>query len=135
MSPWSKVRHSRNQWQQKAIQRANHARYRRQQLARVTQERDRATQALNEAQACLRQLEIQRHGLAVQNTVDLVFLALELLLVARIGLRAVSRVLSLLALALGMHKAPCPQTIINWVTRLAIVRIQAARRLQGLPLS
>ncbi len=135
MSPLSKVRHSRNQWKHKAIQRANHDRYRRKQLARVTQERDRATQALNEAQARLHQLEAQSHGLAVQNKVDLVFLALELFLVARIGFRAVSRVLSLLALALGMHKAPCPQTIIHWVTRLSIVRIQSARRLQGLPLS
>jgi hypothetical protein len=51
--------------------------------------------------------------------------------VARIGFRAVSRVLSLLALALGIHNAPCPQTIINWVTKLAIVRIQSARMLQG----
>src|SRR5712692_3503828 len=135
MSPLSKVRHSRNQWKHKAIQRANDDRYRRKQLARVTKERDRATHALNEAQARLRQFEAQSPGLAVQNKVDLVFLALELFLVARIGFRAVSRVLSLLALALGMPKAPCPQTIINWVTRLSIVRIQSARRLQGLPLS
>ncbi len=135
MSPLSTVRHSRNQWQHKALQRANHDRYRRKQLARVTQERDRATQALNEAQARLHQLEAQSHGLAVQNKVALVFFALALFLVARIGFRAVSRVLSLLAVALGMHNAPCPQTSITWVTRLAIVRIQAARRLQGLPLS
>src|SRR5712691_2508917 len=135
MSPLSSVKRSRNQWKHKAIQRANHDRYRRKQLARVTHERDRATQALNEAQARLHQLEAQSHGLAVQNKVDLVFLALELFLVARSGFRAVSRVLSLLALALGMHKAPCPQTIIHWVTRLSIVRIQSARRLQGLPLS
>ena len=135
MSPLSKVKQSRNQWKHKAIQRANHDRYRRKQLARVTQERDRATQALKEAQAHLRQLEAQRHGLAVPNKVDLVFLALQLFLVARIGFRAVSRVLSLLALALGIKKAPCPQTIINWVTRLAIVRIQSARLLQGVPLS
>ena len=52
----------------------------------------------------------------------------------RIGFRAVSRVLSLLALALGIKKAPCPQTIINWVRRLAIVRTQSARLLRGLPL-
>jgi hypothetical protein len=55
--------------------------------------------------------------------------------VARIGFRAVSRVLGLLAVALGIQQAPCPQTIINWVTRLSIVRIAAARLLQGLPVS
>ena len=53
---------------------------------------------------------------------------------ARIGFRAVARVLSLLAWALGIKKAPCPQTVINWVTRLAIVRTQSARLLKGLPL-
>jgi hypothetical protein len=37
--------------------------------------------------------------------------------------------------ALGIQQAPCPQTIINWVTRLSIVRIAAARLLQGLPVS
>ena len=41
----------------------------------------------------------------------------------------------LLAWALGIKSAPCPQTIINWVIRLSIVRIEAARTLQGLPLS
>jgi hypothetical protein len=131
MSPLSKVRHSRNQWKHKATQRANQDRYRRKQLARVKHERDHATHALKEAQARLRQFEAYRHGLAVANKVDLVFLALQLFLVARIGFRAVSRVLSLLALALGIHNAPCPQTIINWVTKLSIVRIQSARLLQG----
>src|SRR3989441_6422878 len=135
MSQLSKVRQSRTQWKHKATQRADQDRYRRKQLSRVKTERDRATTALKEAQARLRQLEAQSQGLAVQNKVDLVFLALQLFFVARIGFRAVSRVLSLLALALGIKKAPCPQTIINWVTRLSIVRIQSARLLQGFPLS
>jgi hypothetical protein len=38
-------------------------------------------------------------------------------------------------LALGIQKAPCPQTIINWVTRLSIVRMQSARLLKGSALS
>lgn len=135
MSQLSKVRHSRQQWKHKATQRAEHNRYWRKQLARVTHERDRATTALKEAQARLRQLEPQSQGLAIQHKVDLVWLALQLFLVARLGFRAVSRVLSLLAVALGSQKAPCPQTIINWVTRLSIVRIQAARMLQGTALS
>jgi hypothetical protein len=64
-----------------------------------------------------------------------VSLALRLFLEARLGFRAVSRVLTLLALALGIHRAPCPQTIINWVIRLSIVRIDSVRTLRGLPLS
>ena len=132
MSQLSKVKHSRHQWKHKATQRGNHNRYQRKQLARITAERDQATTALKAAQARLRQFESQPQGLVALPKVDVVFLALQLFFVARIGFRAVSRVLSLLAWALGIKKAPCPQTIINWVMRLSIVRIEAARMPQGL---
>jgi len=134
MSQLSKVQHSRNQWKHKAKQRGDRDRYQRKQIARITAERDRATQALKETQARLRQLEAHVQGLVALPKVDLILLALQLFLVARIGFRAVSRVLSLLAWALGIKKAPCPQTLINWVIRLAIVRIDSARMLRGLPL-
>jgi hypothetical protein len=79
-------------------------------------------------------LKAQSQVPAVQHKVDLVFLALQLFLVARIGFRAVSRVLGILAGALGIKKAPCAQTIINWVKRLSLVRIQSAPILKGSPL-
>lgn len=135
MSQLSKVRHSRTQWKHKATQRADENRYWRKQLARVKHERDRTAQALKETQARLHHLEAQSQGRALQPTEELIFFALQLFVVARIGFRAVSRVLSLLAVALGIQKAPCPQTIINWVTRLAIVRMQSARMLKGAALS
>ena len=134
MSQLSKVTHSREQWKHTATQRGDRERYQRKQIARITAERDRATTALTTAQARLRQLESQPQELVALPKGDVVFLALQLFVVARIGFRAVSRVLSLLAWALGIKKAPCPQTIINWVMRLAIVRIASARMLQGLPL-
>jgi hypothetical protein len=133
MSQLSQVTHSRDQWKHKAKQRGDRERYQRKQIARITAERDRATQAFQEAQAHLRQLEHHNQALVARPQVELVFFALQLFLVARIGFRAISRVLSLLAWALGINKAPCPQTIINWVMRLAIVRIEAARLLKGLP--
>jgi hypothetical protein len=135
MSQLSKVKQSRNQWKHKAQQRGDRERYQHKQIARITAERDRATTALKAAQARLRQLECQRQELVALPKGDVVFLALQLFVVARIGFRAVSRVLSLLAWALGIKKAPCPQTIINWVIRLAIVRIASARMRRGLPLS
>jgi hypothetical protein len=142
MSQLSKVKHSRNQWKHKAKQRGDRDRYQRKQHARISTERDRVTKALKAAQARLQQLEAQLRQLEAQlqrpvprPKVDLVLLALQLFLVVRIGFRAVSRVLSLLAWALGIKKAPGPQTVINWVMRLAIVRIEAARGLKGLPLS
>ena len=126
---------SRNQWKRKAKERGDQDRYLRKQLARVKAERDQAKQALKEAQAYLRQLKSQPQAVAVWPKVDVVWLALRLFVDVHIGFRAVSRVLSLLAQALGIQKAPCAQTLINWVIRLSIVRLQSARLLQGLPLS
>src|SRR5438093_6639466 len=97
MSQLSKVTHSRNQWKHKAKQRGDRDRYQRKQIARISAERDRVTKALKEAQARLRHLEAQLHGLVPLPKGDLIYLALQLFLVARIGFRAVSRVLSLLA--------------------------------------
>ena len=51
-------------------------------------------------------------------------MALSLFLVARIGFRAISRVFQVLCPQLGLVKAPCAQTVINWVARLSIVRTQ-----------
>src|SRR5256712_1314514 len=97
MSQLSKVTHSRNQWKHKATQRGDRDRYQRKQIARISAERDRTTKALKETQARLRQLEAQVQGLVALPKGDLIWLALQLFLVARIGFRAASRVLSLLA--------------------------------------
>jgi hypothetical protein len=63
--------------------------------------------------------------------VQRVWLPLTLFTGARISFRAVSRVLHVLAHWLGLGKAPWPQTVINWVMRLSIVRMQSVRLLQG----
>jgi len=102
MSQLSKVRQSRTPWKHKATQRANQNRYQRKQLAQVKHERDRTATALKAAQARLRQFESQSQGLVARPKVDVVFLALQLFLVVRIGFRPVSRVLKLLAWALGI---------------------------------
>ena len=135
MSQQSKLRQSRNQWKRKAKERAEHNRYLRKELERIRTERDHSRQALKETQDRLRQKEAQAQGLVVSHKVDLVWLALQLFVGARISFRAVARVLRLLAEVLGIKKAPCPQTLGNWVTSLSIVRIQSARRLQGVSLS
>ncbi len=101
---------------------------------RVKAERAQAKRALTEARARLRQLESPIEAGAVRPKVDLVWLALRLFFEVRISFRAVCRVLSLLACELGIQKAPCPQTVINWVMRLSIVRIESAHWLRGLPL-
>lgn len=127
MSQQSKLRHSRQQWKQKAKERAEQNRYLRKELERLRQERDLAKQALKEAKKQLRQKEARPALLKAQR----VWLALTLFAGARISFRAVSRVLHVLADGLDLGKAPCPQTVINWVMRLSMVRLQSVKLLQG----
>jgi hypothetical protein len=135
MSQFSKVNDSRHQWKGKAKQRGDDNRYLRKQLARLKAERDKAKRALHETQVRLRQLESQVQTVAVRPKVDGVWIALRLFLEVRISFRAVCRVMTLLANDLGIRRAPCPQTVINWVIRLSIVRMESARERRGLPLS
>jgi hypothetical protein len=134
MSQLSKVKHGRNQWKAKAKQRSDDNRYLRKQLARGKAERDRAKQALKDSHVRLRQLESQAQTGGVRPKVDVVWLSLRRFLEVRISFRAVSRVLHVLAADLGIARAPCVQSVINWVMRLSMVRIECARELRSLPL-
>jgi hypothetical protein len=134
MSQLSKMRHSRDQWKSKAIGRGEGQRYQRKENTRLRARYDQIAKTLSAAEARMRQLEAQLQGLATRPKVEVVHLALQLFLEARISFRAVSRVLALLVGILGIRKAPCPQTIINWVIRLAVVRMDSARACRGLPL-
>ena len=97
MSQQSKLTPSREQWKRQATERAEEHRYLRKELARSRQERDRSQRAHQEPQEHLRQSAAQASGLGVDPKVDLVWLALRLCVEVRISLRAVSRVLPLLA--------------------------------------
>jgi len=133
MSQLAKVPRSRHQWKDTAKQRGEPQRYQPKQIARLRAERDQATHALKEAQARLRQLESHVPAVAVRLKIDVVWLSLHLFFKARLSFRAVCRVLSLWASDLGIKRAPGPQTVINWVIRLSMVRIECARGLRGLP--
>lgn len=106
MSPETRYKRSRDNWKQKAACRGDKNRYQSKELARVKAERDRFKKELKENRARVHQLESQGRVIVVQSKVDLVFLALQLFVVARIGFRAVSRVLSTVMGALGIKKSP-----------------------------
>jgi hypothetical protein len=127
MSQQSKLRQSRQQWKHQATERADQNRYLRKELKRLRNERDRAKQALKEANRQLRQQEARPTPLKAHR----VWLTRTLFARAHISFRAVSRVLHVLADWLGIGKAPCPQTVINWVMRLSMVRMQSVKLLQG----
>jgi hypothetical protein len=106
VSPETRYKRSRDNWKQKAASRAEKNRYQSKELARVKAERDRFKKELKENRARVHQLESQGRVIVVQSKVDLVFLALQLFVVARIGFRAVSRVLGIVMGALGIKKSP-----------------------------
>jgi hypothetical protein len=141
MRQLSKGTHRRKQWKHKAKQRGDRERYQRKPHARLSAARDRVTPARKAAQARLqqreappRQREAPRQRPVPRPQGDVVWWALHLFLVVRLSCRAVARVLRVLAWALGIKKAPGPHTVSNWGRRRAIVRLEAARRLKGLPL-
>jgi hypothetical protein len=133
MRQQAKRRHSRAQWQRTATERAADHRYLRQELARSRHERDRLHHAHRETQERVRQHDAQAPGRVVPHTVDRVWRALRLFVAGRISVRAVSRVLQLLAAGGALTTAPCPHTVSKGVMRLAIVRGDATRALRGLP--
>jgi len=126
MSTYAKMRVRRNSWRQKTgVVRAKLS-YQLRENRRVKRERDQYKKNWRAAQQALDELKQHPSSQAVRSKSDLVFLALQLFLMARIGFRAVSRVLGVLAPYLGLSKRPCAQTISNWVSRLSLVRMRGA---------
>ena len=131
MSQQSKVKASRDKWRSKASGSAINNRYLRKQLARIRAERDRYRNEFKKGQRLLLQQTTRHSGATYLPKVDLVLLAITLFTATRIGFRAISRVLNVFAVTLGIKNVPCPQTIINWVMRLSLVRIQSASDFTG----
>lgn len=130
MSANSKMKKSRNKWKGTAGARAKRVRYLEKENRRVKKERDKYKRKAREAKAALEKKRRKNNAL-MQNREDVIHISLQLFLVAHIGFRAVSRVLNVLSDILGLAKAPCAQTIINWVMRLSISRIRDAGRHAG----
>ncbi len=127
MSTYAKMRARRDNWKRKTADTKANLRYQTKEKRRIKSERDYYQEALRKANKELDELKRQKATLPARDKTSLVFLALQLFIVARIGFRAVSRVLAVLAPRLGLAKTPCPQTIIDWVTRLSIARIRGDR--------
>ena len=134
MSAASKIKHSRQRWKQKAKSRADDNRYLRKELERLKRERNAYKERAKQAEAELRRRPKATSAPALARKVDLVHFTLALWVRARISFRAISRVLGVLAAPLGVAKAPCPQTVINWVTRLSMTRLEQAAALPKAPL-
>ena len=124
MSTYAKMRKRRDNWRRKTAEVKAELSYKTREYKRIKKERGQYKEALRKAEAKLNELKQRKHPLPVCDKTSLVFLALQLFILARIGFRAISRVLAVLAPQLGLAKTPCTQTIINWVTRLSIARMK-----------
>lgn len=123
----SKVTQGRKNWKEKAIRQGNGKRYEKKEKLRIKRERD---EYKNENKQLRKELEKAKSTPPViVYKVDLVYIALQLFLVARISFRAVSRVIGIFFEHLKIKKPPSPQTIINWVIRFSMVKIQNASHL------
>jgi hypothetical protein len=126
MSTKYKYKKSRDNWKRKTINYGKTSRYQKKEITRIKKDRDRYKKEARETKKQLDKLnkELQKNKQPVNNKEDTIYLVLQLFLNARIGFRAVHRVLNVLGSYLGLEKIPCTQTIINWVNRLSIARIQ-----------
>jgi hypothetical protein len=124
MSTCNKMKKRRDNWKGKAVKRQQELRYQKKENKRIKKERDQYQRAWHDTKKAREEQKQRNPTLSVCDKTTVVFLTLQLFVVARIGFRAISRVLAVMAPQLGLAQAPCPQTIINWVTRLAIVRMK-----------
>ncbi len=122
MSKISKLNNSRNTWKAKAIDRANNLRYQKAQNSRIKQEREKYKSQVRELKRDLEK-ERKKNSYPVCHKEELIYISLNLFLVGHIGFRAISRLLEILKSRLGIAKVPCPQTIINWVTRYSLAKV------------
>ena len=158
MNSKSKLTQSLHSWKEKAIERANEVRYLRKEnkrlsvqlkeikrkLKEIKKELDATKEECNQAQKKYEETkkelfelklkeqnekEVCKNIVPINNKEELVYIALQLFLIANISFRAVSRVLHVIGGYLGLQKPPCTQTIINWVMRLSIARIQNAGKI------
>ncbi len=126
VSKISKLKKSRANWKDKSIDRGGENRKLKKELKRIKRERDRLKQ---DNKALKAQLDNQSKPMEIEKS-DLIHIALQLFVSGRISFRATARVIDILAPRLGIQKAPSHQTIINWLLRLAIVRLNHASDLQ-----
>jgi hypothetical protein len=121
MSIISKIKQRLNNWKEKAVERADTIRYLRKENHRLRKERDQYKKELKEAKKKLENKSRQSISTIAEKE-EVIYITLQLFVVARISFQGIARVLKVIGHHLGLAKTPCTQTIVNWITRLSITR-------------
>ena len=124
MSTYAKMEKRRDNWKRKVAQIKAILRYQLKEKHRIKKQSDQFKRELRQTIQQIEILEAQNCTLQLNDKADLIYLVLQLFTIARIGFRAISRVLMVLCPQLGLEKTPCTQTIINWVTRFSISKMK-----------
>ena len=127
MSKISKLKVSRENWKQQSMRRGTRERYLDKELKRIKNKRHHDKEQLQQTRALLEAERKKKAPLLSKS--DVIYLTLQLFLVARISFRAVSRVLNVIGGVFGISKAYSHQTVINWLLRFSIVKMQSASQL------
>ncbi len=126
MSKISQLKKSRSTWKEKAVDRNQTIKYQKAELKRLKNDRDKYKSQLRETRKQRDEGRKKNMLPAREKKKLLIYIVLSLFLIGHIGFRAISRVLTILIPYLGIEgKAPCPQTIINWVNRYSMAKIWA----------
>lgn len=120
MSDKWKLKQSKENWKNKAITRGAEIRDARKEISRFKKERDAWKQKALEYKN-----NFEQKAMPQFTKVDIIFLAISLVLSARLGFRAVARVLKVMGPYLKIDKTPCAQTVSNWLLRFTIVKMRA----------
>ena len=128
-SYYNKMVNKRDLWRNKTAMAKAENRYRRKENKRFKRERDQYRQDLTAARQEIEALQAQQTVLparVINDKATLVYIVLRLYIVARISFRGIARILPVLSAYLGLTiKVPCTQTVINWVNRYSIARMQS----------
>jgi hypothetical protein len=124
VSALSKIQKSRSIWKEKATTRGSESREQRKTIHRqncIIQKKNIEIKELKTQVIHLKKTASPVPMVLSKETI--VFLSLNFFVYSKISLRAISRVLAVLSgLDLFQFKAPCPQTITNWVNKLSLSR-------------
>jgi len=109
MSTYAKMRKRRDNWKKQVAKIKAILRYQLKEKYRIKKQRDQFKRELRQAIQQIEVLEAQKNTLPINDKVDLIYLVLQFFTLARIGFRAIHRVLMVLCPQLGLAKTPCTQ--------------------------
>ena len=124
MSKVSKLKNSRQKWKEKACSRGEEIRDLRKTLRKKEAKLDEAMAQLNASKKASKGENKPSNAPPVLSKSQVALMVSLLFIDAKIGYRAISRVLKVVGRFFPLHLMPSHQTVVNWLTKLSIVKMR-----------